>query len=208
METNQDTADALCREIRDRSEADSRAAVEAAGAEAARIVDAARAEAEKFRAETEKKSHAQAEALKKRILSGVRLEVQKQRLQVTEETLTRILGLVKERLEAFRKDKAYGAFLDRMVLEGVRALDSDEVKAVAGDVERSLLTQERLSGLEKEAAKSGRACRILLSPETLGEGGVVLHSADGRTRFDNGFSARIRRYENDMRMKAMKLLEK
>lgn len=208
METNQATADALCREILDRSGADSRAALEAARTEAGRIVEAARAEADQFRTETLKKSQAQAETLKKRILSGVHLEVQKRRLQVTEETLTRIFGMVKERMEAFRRDKAYGAFLDRMVLEGVQALESDEVKAVAGDVERGLLTKERLSALEKEAAKAGRTVRITLAPEPLAEGGVVLLSSDGRTRFDNGLSARVRRYENAMRMKAMKLLEK
>jgi vacuolar-type H+-ATPase subunit E/Vma4 len=34
----------------------------------------------------------------------------------------------------------------------------------------------------------------------------VLVSADGRTRFDNSFSARIRRYQDDLRMTAMKQL--
>jgi vacuolar-type H+-ATPase subunit E/Vma4 len=208
METNQATADALCRDILERSAADAKAALDEAGREAARIVGAARAEAEKDGAETARKAAAQAEALKKRILSGVHLEVQKQRLQVTEETLMRILGQVRERLEAFRRDKAYAAFLDGMVLEGVGALEAGEIRVVPGDVERTLLTKERLAALEKEAAKSGRVVRITLAPESLPEGGVVLLSSDGRTRFDNGFSARVRRYQNDMRMTAMKLLEK
>jgi vacuolar-type H+-ATPase subunit E/Vma4 len=46
-----------------------------------------------------------------------------------------------------------------------------------------------------------------LSGEALRDGGVVLVSEDGRTRFDNSFSARLRRAQDAMRFAAAKVLK-
>jgi vacuolar-type H+-ATPase subunit E/Vma4 len=208
MENAQPPVDALRREIAEGSERDARAVLDEAGRDAAAKLQAARAEAEAAAAETLRRAHAQGEAVRKRILSGVHLEVQKRRLQVVEETLARMFALAAEKLEAFRHDKAYADFLDRLVLEGVTALDAAEIRVVPGAAERALLSKERLAALERAAAQSGRTVRLSLAEETLAEGGVLLASSDGRTRFDNRFSARIRRYGSVMRMKAMRILEK
>jgi vacuolar-type H+-ATPase subunit E/Vma4 len=206
MEQENASADALRREIMERSESDAKAVLDEAQADAARVRAVAKTEAEKFQAEVMKKAAAQAEAVRKRILSGVHLEVKKQHLQVMEETLSKIFKSVKDRLEAFRKDKAYGAFLDRLTLEGIEALDSAEIRVIPGELERPLLGRDGLARIEKEAENRKRKVRLSLSDQTLAEGGVVMVSENGRTRFDNSFSARIRRYQGDLRMTAMKQL--
>jgi len=200
------SADSLRREILERSEADARAVIAQAEGDADRVRAEAKSEAEKFQAETLKKAAVQAEAVRKRILSGVHLEVKKRHLQVMEETLSGIFRQVRERLEAFRKDAKYGAFLEKLAVEGIEALDSREIQILPGSAERPLLTRERLAAIEKEAEKRGRKVRLILSDQILADGGVALVSADGRTRFDNSFSARIRRYQGDLRMTAMKEL--
>ena len=198
--------DELIRGIAERSESDIKAILEQAKQDAEKTLRDAGAEAEKFQTEILRRAATQAEAVRRRILSGVHLEVKKQNLQVMEETLSKIFQQVKDRLEAFRKDKEYAAFLDRLILEGVEALDSPDIRLIPGSAERSLLSKEKLAALEREAEKLKRKVHLLLSDQTLAEGGVVLESADGRTRFDNTFSARIRRFESAMRMAAMKMV--
>jgi vacuolar-type H+-ATPase subunit E/Vma4 len=200
------SADTLRQEILERSKADAKGLIDQADSEAARIRAEAGAEAGKFQEELLKKAAAQAEAVRKRILSGVHLEVKKRHLQVMEETLSKIFEAVKDRLEAFRKDKSYGAFVEKLALEGIEALDSSEIRVIPGELERPLLGKDRLAGIEKEAEKRKRKVSLSLSDQTLTEGGVVMVSADGRTRFDNSFSARIRRYQAELRMIAMKEL--
>jgi vacuolar-type H+-ATPase subunit E/Vma4 len=206
MELENASADALRKEILERSGADAKSVIEQAESDAARVKAEAKSEAEKFQAETLKKAAAQAEAVRKRILSGVHLEVKKRHLQVMEETLTGIFWLVKGRLEDFRKDKRYGAFLEKLAIEGIEALDSAEIQLLPGAAERPLLTRDRLAAIEKEAETRKRKVRLVLSDQTLTDGGVVMVSGDGRTRFDNTFSARIRRYQGELRLTAMKLI--
>lgn len=206
MAQENESAEALRKEILERSGADAKAVIEQAESDAARVKAEAKSEAEKFQAETLKKAAAQAEAVRKRILSGVHLEVKKRHLQVMEETLSRIFEQVKGRLEAFRKDKSYGAFLEKLAVEGIEALDSAEIQLLPGAAERPLLTRDRLAAIEKEAENRKRKVRLVLSDQTLTDGGVVLVSGDGRTRFDNTFSARIRRYQGELRMTAMKMI--
>jgi vacuolar-type H+-ATPase subunit E/Vma4 len=200
------SADALRKEILERSGADAKAVIDRAESDAARVKAEAKSEAGKFQAELLKKAAVQAEAVRKRILSGVHLEVKKQHLQVMEETLSRIFQQVRDRLEAFRKDKSYGAFLEKLAVEGIEALDSAEIQILPGAAERPLLTRDRLTAIEKEAEKRQRKVRLVLSDQTLADGGLVLVSGDGRTRFDNTFSARIRRYQGELRMTAMKII--
>jgi vacuolar-type H+-ATPase subunit E/Vma4 len=193
-------------EIQEQSASDEQAIIREAEQAAEKTLRDAKAEAEKIQTEILKKAAGQADAVRKRILSGVHLEVKKQHLQVIEETLAKIFQQVVDKLNAFRKDNAYGEFLERLTLEGVEALDSAEIQIIPGEIERPLMTGNRLTGIEKEAEKRKRKVRLTLSGQTLGEGGVVMVSADGRTRFDNSFSARIRRYQSVLRMTAMKLL--
>ena len=206
MEERNSSTQTLIREIREQSQAEAKAIVEKAEQEKAKVLAEARAEAEKLRAEAVRKAQAQAEAMQRRVLSGVHLEVKKQALQAREDAIGRIFGLLREKLEAHRKSREYGPFLKQLILEGVLALDAPSLDLTAGEAEKPLCTRTFLDGVVEEAAKRGKTVKLNLSKDVLADGGVVLVSGDGRTRFDNSFNARLRRHEDVLRMTAAKAL--
>lgn len=198
----------LQKEIREQSETEAAVIMEQAEKEAERILDQARSEAEKIQSEMLRKAEKQAESIRKRILSGVHLEIKKQNLQAREEMLSQLFQLVQEKLERFRKSPKYASALENMIIEGALALGSEKPELVVGDVEKKLLSKQMLIKIEKHLAKEGLKVQLSLSDQKLNEGGVVVISSDGRARFDNRFSARIRRNQDAMRVLAIKELSK
>ncbi len=206
MEEQKTSSEVLRKEILEQSKAEAKSILDQAEQEKAKALSESKVSAEQVRAETLRKVQLQADAARKRVLSGVHLEVKKQTLQAREEAVRKISGMVREKLDTFRRAKEYGPFLRKLVMEGVLALDSGNLTVVPGDVERPLLTAGFLNGIADEAAKLGKTVRLTLSKNTLPEGGVMLESEDGRTRFDNRFSARLQRYDDAMRMVAARAL--
>ncbi len=206
MEEQKSTSEVLRREIVRQSGDEARSLVGQAEKERAEVLARAEAEAGKIRTETLRKATAQADALRKRILSGVHLEAKKQDLRAREEAVRRIFALVREKLDAFRKTKEYGPFLKSLLVEGVLALDGTEFTVTAGDVEAGLLTKDMLASALAEIEKGGKRAVLSLSKDILPEGGVVVSSKDGRTRFDNSVTARMKRNQDAMRTVAAKAL--
>ena len=205
MEEQHSSSDILRREIQDQSQKESAELVEQAEREAKQILDRARSEAEKDRADILKKAETKADAVRKRILSGVHLDVKRQNLRTREEMISRLFQAVEERLNRFRKTKAYAASLKKLVIEGVLALDAKSIRILSGNVERKLLTEKMLSEVKKEVHHhTGREVKLVRSDQVLPEGGVVLVSSDERMLFDHRFSARMRRIQNEMRLEVVK----
>jgi V/A-type H+-transporting ATPase subunit E len=194
----------LQEEIREQSEAEASAILEQAEIEAKRIVGEAESEARKIQSDLIKKAEAQAEGIRKRILSSVHLEIKKQNLRAREEMLLKLFQIVQEKLEHFRKSQEYGSFLEAMIVEGVLALGVEDIHVIAGDSERKLLSKQFLSRIVQHFEKEGKKINLVLSDEKIDQGGVIVTSADGRTRLDNRFSARIRRNQDAMRLLAIK----
>ena len=194
----------LQEEIREQSEAEASVILEQAEIEAKRIVGEAESEAQKIRSDLIIKAKAQAEGIRKRILSSVHLEIKKKNLQAREEMLLKLFQIVQEKLEHFRKSPEYGSFLEAMIIEGVLALGNEDLHISAGDIERKLLSKQFLSRIVQHFEKEGRKINLMLSDEKIDQGGVIVTSMDGRVRFDNCFSARIRRNQDDMRLLAIK----
>ncbi len=191
----------LRKEIQDQSEAEAAALLEQAEKEAQRIFDEARAEAEKIKADILKKAEIQAEGVRKKVLSSVRLEVKRQTLRTREALVLEIFSGVAEKIEAFRKTKGYLPVLKNLVMEGVLALDADMVHVLAGDVERKLLTKKIFSEVEKGIRqRRKKKVKLEFSGRTIPDAGVILMSSDGRTQFDNRFSTRMGRMQDAMRL--------
>ncbi len=194
----------LQEEIREQSEAEAAVILEQAEKEAGRIIGDAESEAQKIRSGLIKKAKTEAEGIRKRILSSVHLEIKKQNLKAREEMLSKLFLLVQEKLEQFRKSPDYGSFLETAVIEGALALGFENLSILTGDVERKLLSKQSLNRIVKQLDQEGRKVKLLLSDEKIDEGGVIVASQDGRARFDNRFSARIRRNLDEMRLLAIK----
>ena len=194
----------LQEEIREQSEAEAAVILEQAEKEAGRIIGDAESEARKIRSDLIKKAETKAVGIRKRILSSVHLETKKQNLNAREEMLSKLFRLVQEKLEQFRKAPEYGSFLETAVIEGALALGFEKLHILAGEIERKLLSRQSLDRIEKQLDKEDRKVNLLLSDEKIDEGGVIVTSEDGRARFDNRFSARIRRNQDEMRLLAIK----
>lgn len=194
----------LQEEIREQSEAEAAVILEQAEKEAGRIIGDAESEARKIRSDLIKKAETRADGIRKRILSSVHLEIKKQNLKAREEMLSKLFLLVQEKLEQFRKSPDYGSFLETAVIEGALALGFKNLCVLAGEIERKLLSKPSLDRIVKQLNQEGRKVNLSLSDEKIDEGGVIVTSEDGRARFDNRFSARIRRNLDEMRLLAIK----
>lgn len=205
MEGHNSSSEILRKEIREQSEAEASSILEQAEKEAEKILHDAKEEADKVKTELFKKAETQAEGIRKRILSGVHLEIKRQTLQAREKLISRLFQTVEEKLDAFRRNDAFMVSLKKLVIEGAQALDAQEIRIMPGDVEKKLLTNKVLSQVEKEILKQlGRSVKLTVSDQALPEGGVVLVTSDERMLFDNRFSARMKRMKNEMRLEAVK----
>ena len=205
VEENTESSDILKKEIQTQSKVEAEGILEQAKREAALILEDARKEAEKIKNDLLKKAKVQADGIRQKILSGVHLEINKQALQDREELLSKLFQAVEKKINQFRQSDSYLSFLKKLVLEGIMALGEGKILVLPGELEKKLLTKKVLSQIEKEAyEKYGRKVVLSLSNQILTEGGVVLETFDGKTRFDNRFSARIKRVENDMRLVAVR----
>lgn len=202
-----DSSEILRREIQEQSEKEVEGILEQAGREVGRVLSEARAEAEKSGKAVRKAAESRAEAVRKRILSGVHLEVKRQELRAREDVVARILSSIGERWEDMRGTKEYVHVLEQFVAEGVSALDGDAFRIEAGEREGRLLTKAVMAGIVRRIEESARrTVSLSLGEKTLTEGGVVIVAADGRTHFDNRFSARMARQRDRMRLEIAKRL--
>ncbi len=205
VEEHTESSDIFKKEIQAQSKVEAGGILEQAEKEANHILDDAKKEAEKIKNGLLQKAGVQADGIRQRILSGVHLEINKRALQDREELISKLFQAVEEKISQFRQSDFYLPFLKKLVLEGIMALGGGKLIILPGEVEKKLLTKKVLSQIEKEVhEKYGGKVVLSLSDQILTEGGVVLESSDGNTRFDNRFSARIKRIENDMRLVAVR----
>jgi V/A-type H+-transporting ATPase subunit E len=201
MNQNPDTSsDILQQEIREQSQKEAESILEQAEKDARSILDKAGREAESIYSEIIKKAKEQAEGIRKRILSGVHLEIKNQQLRNRETIISELFQKLKDKFDLVRESKAYGDILEKFITEGVYALQETDFRIVPGKLEQKWLTPEFLHQIEKDGSSAlGRPVKLHLSPETISEAGVIIESGDGRVRFDNRFSARMQRMQGTMR---------
>jgi vacuolar-type H+-ATPase subunit E/Vma4 len=204
MENIQQASDILANEIQNQSEAEAKAILSEAERDAKVLTDKARADVAAAHAEIMKKAEIQAEALRRKIVSGLHLEIKKQELIQREEAIEAVFASVASKLEAFRATQAYDQVLSNMLVEGTLAVDSETCKVVPGDVERKRLTAKLLDQAGQRVKKiKGKTVAWVIDPETLPEAGLIVSSGDGRTKFDNRISARMKRMREPMRLAAI-----
>ena len=208
MENSQASSKILQKEILEQSEKEASAILEQAEKEKNRILQEAREEADKITARTMKKAESEADTVRRRILSGVHLEIKQKSLQQREVLISRIMERVENKLDDLRKSKKYLPFLENMILEGLIALDVQKVEIQAGDVEKKILKQQVITSIQKKYKKQcGKDVTLTVRNEILSEAGLIIEDDKRRVKFDNRFTARIQRMQNDLRFIILKKLE-
>ena len=209
MENIQQASEILGREIQTQSEAEAKTILSEAEKDAKALIEKARAEARAIQAEIMKKAEIQAETLRRKIVSGLHLEIKKQELLQREEAIDAVFAATALKLEMFRATPSYDPLLTTLLVEGTLAVNSDTCRVVPGDIERKRLTSKLLDEAGKQIkAIKGKPVSWVIDPETLPEAGLVVTSGDNRTRFDNRLSARLKRMREPMRLAAIRELTK
>ncbi len=205
MEDHYKSSEILRREILNQSEKEIRMILDEAEKEAQEILNNAQNEEEKVSADHLHKVKTQADGIRKKILSGVHLEIKRQALRSQEKWITNLFQSVEEKLNQLRSDKTYIPYLKHFIIEGILALDSNEISILSGEIEKKYLNEKLLTQVEKEIEENyNKKVKLAVLKQSLPEGGVVLITSDAKMQFDNRFSTRIKRYRNAMRLEAVK----
>lgn len=208
MEGQKQSSDLLRQEIVNQSKTEADAILDQAEKDAKVILDQAGKSADQIHDDLMKQARARSEAIERKILSGVHLEVKREQLRARETMLNTLFDTVRKKFIQFRKSTDYKSWIHSMVVEGVRALGSDQAAIVVHPEDRNLFGAAVLKSLETEIQKQyGISCKLVLSEKGHEDGGVILESPDGRTRFDNTFSARMKRLQDELRLLAIREMD-
>lgn len=184
-----------------------RAILDAGRKEAEAVLAQARAEAEKIVAEAKEKSersfeeearaqrsNAYIEA--KRLVDSAELEAGKRIIAFREHTMEEMLGTLEARVKVMRNQPFYPDFLVAAVEEGLERLPGTDFIVELNDQDLEPAKEE----VVQLAAR--RSLTIEIAPAPI-EGGCRIYTGDRRMLYDNTFSARLGRYEDEIRREVL-----
>lgn len=150
----------------------------------------------------------QSEAVKKRILAGLDIEVKRKVMRAQDSLLNMVLDRVEEELHVLVRDKRYRDILLNWVVEAAIGLNADAaVIGVSGD-EVAFINKTFLAEAgEKVKLYTDR--RVVLSFSTTTQNrlqGIILTAKDGRTAFNNQVKTRIARRQREIRKRIYDML--
>jgi vacuolar-type H+-ATPase subunit E/Vma4 len=152
--------------------------------------------------EAREKAQEQAEAVKKKMISSVELEVKRRSMLVRDAVMQNIMNRVEKKLESITGDTNYRSVLTNWITEAAVGLDAETAQVNASEKERTLIDDKLLSEVKGRIhTQTGREVTLTLSDTPpLKSQGVVLTAADGRTAFNNQVKTRMLRKQREIRM--------
>lgn len=155
------------------------------------VLDDARKEAQK-----------QAEAVKKKMTSGLRLELRRRSMSIRGAVMRQVLDEVEKKLGSMTANAGYRSILIDWITEAAIGLDAESARINASQKELAFIDEKMICEVAaKIRTKTGRQITLQLSKEPpLKSQGVVLTAADGRTAFNNQVGTRMLRKEREIRM--------
>ena len=157
--------------------------------------------AESLLSSAKEKADEQAEAAKRKIISGVELEVRRRAMRIRDDVIQSIMDRAVERLGTMVEDPQYRGVLKHWIAEAAVGLDAESAEVNASEPERRLIDEQLLGEAADEVRqKTGRNVTLRLSEAQPLQGqGVVLTAADGRTAFNNQVKTRMLRQQREIR---------
>jgi vacuolar-type H+-ATPase subunit E/Vma4 len=149
-----------------------------------------------------KESQQQAEAAKKKIFSGLKLELKRRSMRIQDSIMQHVKEKVEEKLNTMISDTNYRDVIIGWITEAAIGLETDSAQINASEKERNLINDQLISEVvEKIQAQTGRKITLQLADANpLKRQGVVVTAADGRTAYNNQVTTRIQRKEREIRM--------
>ena len=147
------------------------------------------------------KARYQAETVKKKIISGVEIEVKRMSMRAQDAVMQNIMDRVEEKFDTMIDDANYRTILRDWIAEAAVGLGADSAQVNASERERRMIDSALLSEAgEKARELGGKQMTLALSEAPpLKAQGVVLTAADGHTAFNNQVRTRMRRRQREIR---------
>ncbi len=143
----------------------------------------------------------QADAIKRKIISSMDLEIKRRSLQVQNVIVADIQDRVISAMASKVKTAKYTKMLEAWIVEAAVGLGAESALVNASAREQKLLTQAMLDKAVAQVKKqTGQAMTLTLSKaKALEQQGVVLTSEDGRTAFNNQVKTRLLRNQRQIK---------
>ncbi len=165
------------------------------------IINKARRQGEEIKSEMLQEAEQKCKELKKKILSSVHLEIKKINLDNQEKLVSRFNTEVWEKLNKFRESDDYKQILKDWIVEGALILDKKDLVFTVGEIERKIINKNFFRDvIDTIKGQKEKEITCKISDKTLAEGGVVVRDAEDKVGFNNSFSARIQRKQDEMRL--------
>lgn len=187
------------------AEAEARTILKTADSRAEETVDSAREKAARILNEADKKALAYRKEVKKNSGSTLNLLQSRQELKNSQKLYSAVLNRVKQSIKKLSESDSYKDLLKDFVMEAALGLGENPEEGDyiinGGTIERALMDNKFLSELKAELKSrfSEDHSFILSSSPPLPEQGIEITDSSGRRAFRNSFSARMLRYELEIR---------
>ena len=152
--------------------------------------------------EAREKAEEQAEAVKKKAVSAMELEVRRRSMRLQAAVMQDVMDRVEKKLHAMVEDADYRSVLVRWIVEAAVGLGAESAEVNASETERAMIDDALLSeAVGQVHAAAGRQVALTLATAgPLQSQGVVLTAADGRTAFNNQVRTRLLRSQRRIQM--------
>ncbi|GEM_PF-955477 len=183
----------LCRSIAEHGRKQTEALLTQARLEADKIIQDARRQADHQYEEARLTGKSQAVAEAGQRVDTAELEARRRVMTFRRQILQEMTDALKDRLNRFRSEPAYGDFLISSAEEGINHLSGQHFI-----LELAKPDAEAIGKRLEEMAHANAVTIDLRHDDTL-DGGLRIITGDGKMMFDNRFSARLDRMEDDIR---------
>jgi len=184
----------LCRSIAEHGRKQTEALLTQARLEADKIIQDARRQADHQYEEARLTGKSQAVAEAGQRVDTAELEARRRVMTFRRQILQEMTDALKDRLNRFRSEPAYGDFLISSAEEGINHLSGQHFIL---ELDQTGMPKPSENGLKKSA--HANAVTIDLRHDDTLDGGLRIITGDGKMMFDNRFSARLDRMEDDIR---------
>ena len=195
----------LLKGILETAEAEARNILETAGSRAEETIESAREKAAKILNEAERKARVHRKEVQKNSGSSLSLLQSRQELKNSQKLYNEVQNRVRRKIKELRESNSYRTVLMNFIVEAALGLseESDDGSFIinGGAPERDLMDPLFLTEVQRQLKTQFNVNHsFILSSETaLSESGVEISDSSGRRAFSNSFSARMLRYEEQIK---------
>lgn len=191
----------ICNRIREDGHKEADSILDKAERTAAEIIGKGEKERDEVVEDILSKARDKGELERRRLLSGVHIEMKRARLKIREEVISSIMEKVEKSLAEARERAEYRETLKGLVLEGISALGGKAFSIYVDSRDAALARKEVVPAVK--AALSGETDNIedieVKELEKASLGGARIGVPGGKVIYDNTFEARMYRLRDDIR---------